>query len=151
MEVLLVVKISGDKKLKLFVLIWFSNFAYNNSHKFWDQSPSPHYQCCLQVSETVPWHKFRCCDSANILQHWVGGGAWFISTKCTVPEFPKFFAGIDLVSIIYVRYCRKIWLLVCPLFFIHWQHDLFFFSFLFSDSQFAGVKDSVKWKKRNTS
>ena len=28
---------------------------YNTSHKFWDQSPSPHYQCCLQVSGTVSW------------------------------------------------------------------------------------------------
>ena len=49
------------------------SFLYNTSHKFWDQSPSPHYQCCLQVSETVSWHKLRCCYSANILQHWVGG------------------------------------------------------------------------------
>ena len=31
----------------------------NTSHKFWEQSPSPHYQCCLQVSETVSWHKLR--------------------------------------------------------------------------------------------
>ena len=45
----------------------------NTSHKFWDQSPFPHYQCCLQISETVSWHKLWCCYSANILQHWVGG------------------------------------------------------------------------------
>ena len=49
------------------------NFLDNTSHKFWDQSPSPHYQCFLQVSETVSWHKLRCCYSTNILQHWVGG------------------------------------------------------------------------------
>ena len=48
-------------------------FLDNTSHKFWDQSPSPHYQCCLQVSETVSWHKLRCRYSAIILQHWVGG------------------------------------------------------------------------------
>ena len=29
----------------------------NASHKFWYQSPSPHYQCCLQVSETGCWRK----------------------------------------------------------------------------------------------
>ena len=45
----------------------------NTSHKFWDQSPSPHYQCCLQVSETVSWYKLRCFYSSNMLQHWVGG------------------------------------------------------------------------------
>ena len=46
---------------------------FNTSHKFWDQSPSPHYQRCLQVSETVCWHKLRCCYSTNMLQHWAGG------------------------------------------------------------------------------
>ena len=29
----------------------------NASHKFWYQSPSPHYQCCLQVSEAGCWRK----------------------------------------------------------------------------------------------
>ena len=43
----------------------------NTSHKFWDQSPSYHYQFCLQVSETVSWHKLQCRNSANILQLWV--------------------------------------------------------------------------------
>ena len=74
--------------------------------KFWDQSPSLHFQYCLQVSETVSWHKFQCCYSANILQHWIGGGAWFISAKYTIPEFPEIFPGIKLVLIIYVKYCR---------------------------------------------
>ena len=35
--------------------------------------PLPHYQWCLQVSETVCWHKFRWCYSTNMLQHWVEG------------------------------------------------------------------------------
>ena len=48
-------------------------FLENTSNKFWDQYPSRHYQCCLQVSETVFWHKLQCCYSANILQHWIGG------------------------------------------------------------------------------
>ena len=87
-------------------LLFFFYFIDNTSHKFWDQSPSPHYQCCLQVSETVSWHKLRCCYSANILQHWVGGGAWFISAWWSIPEFPEIFPGIELVWIIYVRYCR---------------------------------------------
>ena len=60
----------------------------NTSHIFWDQSPYHHYQCCLQVSETVFWHKLGFCQYnvvckylrqflgtslgvANILQHWV--------------------------------------------------------------------------------
>ena len=60
-----------SKKSKLLLKLKFG--TYNTSHKFWDQSPSPYYQCCLQVSETVSWHKLRCCYSANILQHWVGG------------------------------------------------------------------------------
>ena len=58
----------------------FQSF-YNTSHKFWDQSPSPHYQCCFQVFETVPWHKFPCCYSSNILQHWVGGRDQIYSCK----------------------------------------------------------------------
>ena len=49
-------------------------FSYNTSHKFLDQSPSPHYQCCLQVlSIWVSWHKLQSCYSSNMLQHWVGG------------------------------------------------------------------------------
>ena len=52
---------------------WDWSQYLNTSHKFWDQSPSSNYKCCLQVSETVSWPKLRCCYSANILQHWVGG------------------------------------------------------------------------------
>ena len=29
----------------------------------------PHYQCCLQVSETVSWHELWSCYSSNMLQH----------------------------------------------------------------------------------
>ena len=47
-------------------------FLDNTLHKFWDESPSPHDQCCLQVFGTVSWHKLRCCYSANMPQHWVG-------------------------------------------------------------------------------
>ena len=45
----------------------------NTSHKFWDWSHCPHYQCCLQVSETVSWDQRWCHYSANMLQHWVAG------------------------------------------------------------------------------
>ena len=41
----------------------------NTSHKFRDQSSSPHHHCCLQVTEPVSWHKLRRCYSANILQY----------------------------------------------------------------------------------
>ena len=83
--------------------LYFSfNFLDNTSHKFWDQSPSPHYQCCLQVSETVSWHQFRCCYSANILQHWVGrkGLIYF----CKVYHFRisrNFSRGSELVKWVY--------------------------------------------------
>ena len=46
--------------------------TYNTSQKLWEQSPFPNYQCPLQVSETVCWHKLRCCYSTKMLQHWVG-------------------------------------------------------------------------------
>ena len=45
----------------------------NTSHKFWNQSPYPHYQCFFQLSETVFWHKLRSYFSSNMLQHWVEG------------------------------------------------------------------------------
>ena len=67
---------SCNHKLLHFLLIQIgaSLFETNNaSHKFWDQSPFPHYQCCLQVCETVFWHKLRICYSSNMLQNWVGG------------------------------------------------------------------------------
>ena len=60
---------------------WHSPVTYKTSHKLWDQSPYPHYQCCLQVSETVSWRKLSCCYSANMLQHWVGGRVLIYSRK----------------------------------------------------------------------
>ena len=47
-------------------------FLDNTSLKFWIQSLSPHYQCCLQISGTVSSHKLWCCYSVNRMQHWVG-------------------------------------------------------------------------------
>ena len=48
-------------------------FVDNNSHKFRDQPPSPHYQCCLQVFGTVWCCKLWYCFSFNILQNWLKG------------------------------------------------------------------------------
>ena len=56
-----------------FFIFFFVDNIYNTSHKFWDQPPSPHYQCCLQVFGTVCCCKLWRCFSSNILQHWVGG------------------------------------------------------------------------------
>ena len=82
-------------------------FLDNTSHKFCDQSPFPHSRCCLQVSETVSWHKIQCCYSANILQHWVGSRALVIWEMWTIPEFTEFFPGNELVLEIYLRQCSK--------------------------------------------
>ena len=65
-------KIKNAKFLKSFFYFLF-NFLDNTSHKFWDQSPLPHYQCCLQLYEAVSWHKVYCCYFANILQDLVEG------------------------------------------------------------------------------
>ena len=63
------------KMLAFFQTPFYFSFTFldNTSHKFWDQSPSPHYQCYLQVSEAVSWHKLQSCYSCNMLQHWVEG------------------------------------------------------------------------------
>ena len=56
-----------------------------------ETNPLPCYRCCLQVSETVSWHKLRVlllCQYAATLSN--------ISVKWTSPEFPKNFLGIDL-------------------------------------------------------
>ena len=66
---------------------------YNTSHKFWNQPPSSFSVASLPIS-------------CNIEQ---GKGVWFISVKWIIPEFLYIFLGIDLVSIIYARYCHKIW------------------------------------------
>ena len=101
-------KIPGFSKLLLFLIY----FLGNTSHKFWDQSPSLHYQCCLQVSEAVSWHKARCCNSANMLQHWVGGRGLIYFRKeehSRTSVILRNFPGFDLVSVSYVRCCHKIW------------------------------------------
>ena len=61
--------------------------------------------------------------SPNILQHWVawgegrgvgvvelleGADLFLQSDEISTLKFPKYFPGIDLVSVIYVRYCHKI-------------------------------------------
>ena len=69
-------------------LLRISISSYNTSHKFWDQHRRLYYQCCLQVSETFFWSKLGRCYPSNMLQHWIGGGAWFICVKWTSPEFP---------------------------------------------------------------
>ena len=64
------------KKSQVFpsLLLFFIYVLDNTSHKFCDQSLSPfHYQCSLQVSETVSWYKLCCCYSFNMLKHGVGG------------------------------------------------------------------------------
>ena len=48
-------------------IVYVQNTSYNTSYKFWDEPPSPHYQCCLKVSETVSWSKLRCCYSSDML------------------------------------------------------------------------------------
>ena len=73
--------ILGQKRKKVIKTTEFSisELVYNISHKWWDQPPWSLYQCILQVSETVSWHQLRRCYSSNMLQHWIGGGAWIIS------------------------------------------------------------------------
>ena len=54
---------------------FYFSFIYleNTSHKFWDQTPYPHYQCCLQVTVTGSCHELLCCCTSNMLQHWAWG------------------------------------------------------------------------------
>ena len=66
--------------------------SYNTSRKFCDQSLSPHYQCCFQVSETVSWNKLRCCYSANILQYWVEGKGLIYFCKVDHSRISKYFS-----------------------------------------------------------
>ena len=51
---------------------WGPVVLRHHSDKF-AKSPSPHYQCFSQVSETVCRQNLRCFYSVNMLQHWVGG------------------------------------------------------------------------------
>ena len=61
--------------------------------------PFPHYQWCLQVSETVSWHKFWRCYSANILQHWVGGSGliyfWKVDHSRVSRDFSRNWLGLN--------------------------------------------------------
>ena len=51
----------GILRKQLFLLkIGFTKRSHNTSHKFWDQSLSPHYQFCFQVSKTGSCHKLWC-------------------------------------------------------------------------------------------
>ena len=63
-------------------------FLENTSNKFWDQAPSPHYKCCLQVSEAGSCHKLQCCYSSSMLQHWAGGRGLICFCKVDHLEFP---------------------------------------------------------------
>ena len=74
----------------------------------------------------VSWHNLWCCYSSNMLQNWVrgggggewgGGSTWLISVKWSIPEFPEVFAQINLVSITYIRYCRRVYI-VCKNIFV---------------------------------
>ena len=51
------------------------------------------------------WYKLRCCYSSNMLKHWVGGRGMIYFCKVDHFRISENFPGIDLVSIIYVRYC----------------------------------------------
>ena len=61
------------KNARFFQTPFYFSFIFldNATHKFWDQSPTPHYQCCLRVSETVSWHKLQSCYCSSMLQHWI--------------------------------------------------------------------------------
>ena len=51
------------------------------------------------------WYKLRCCYSSNMLKRWVGGRGMIYFCKVDHFRISENFPGIDLVSIIYVRYC----------------------------------------------
>ena len=88
----------------------FSNllsfFIYFFRQYLWDQSPSLHYQCCLQVSETFSWDKLRRCYPANILHHQVGMKCLVYFCRVVYSRISRSFSEIELVSVIFVRYCR---------------------------------------------
>ena len=55
--------------------------------------PLPVINVVLQVSETVSWHKLRCCYSANILQHWVLGRDLIYFFKVDHSRISRNFSG----------------------------------------------------------
>ena len=89
----------SKKYVKITTEFSILKLVYNTWQTFWDQSPSPHYQCCLQVSETVSWHKLRCCCSSNILQHWVKGSCLIYFCKGdhsrVFINFSRIWLGLD--------------------------------------------------------
>ena len=103
-------KISGKWNNYQFYLPNFLKFWYNISHKFWDQSPSPHYQCCFHVFKTASWHKTRSCFSSNIAAHWKSRNSEACAKKQSQIHANNINNGgeggrrIGLRN--YVRYCR---------------------------------------------
>ena len=65
----------------------------NTLHKFWDPSPSTHYQCRLQISEIVSWKKLSCCNSSDILQGWVGRSGLICFCKVSNSRIFRIFSG----------------------------------------------------------
>ena len=94
---------SGLQNILLSNLLLFScaciKLIYNTSHKLWDQPPSPHDQCCLQISEIASWHKLQSCYSPNMLQHWVGGRGLIYFCKedhsRIFKKFPRNWPGLN--------------------------------------------------------
>ena len=84
------------KNAKFFQTLFCFSFIFlgNTSHKLWERSLSPppppaHYQCCLQVSETVFWHKLPCCYSSIMLQHGEGEGPFLFLQSGWFQNFQK--------------------------------------------------------------
>ena len=80
----------------------------NTSYKFWDQPPSPIINDVCKYLRQFDGTSFSLA-TLPIYCNIERGGAWFFSTKWTILEFPEIFLGIELISIIYVRFCHKIW------------------------------------------
>ena len=79
----------------------------NTLHKFWDQSSSPIINVACKHPREVLGTSFSGVTLPicyNIEQE---EGAWFLSAKWTIPQFPYIFPRIDVVSIIYVWYCSS--------------------------------------------
>ena len=71
-------------------------FLDNSSHKFWEQFSSPHYQCCLQISEIISW-LLLLFQYATTLSR--GNEVWFlILQNWSFQSFHKFFQELDNLS-----------------------------------------------------
>ena len=89
---------------------WLKPFAtYNNSHKFWDQSPPPTINVGCKFW-TNSWHKLQCCYSSNILQHWVWGRALIYFCNVDYSRISIYssrnWLGLNNLCEIYCRYCK---------------------------------------------